>query len=211
MNSYMCMNSYPGYLWIHSSGLKSMNSYPRWTKFSCIWIHMYPILVWYIKKWQLTEEVGRCVARQWRLWVPFWSLVQIPTRIHFFSNFHVTAIFAISTYRKPTFRLDESTTTTTLPSLVPWSTQPLHRNSTTLVKHNLSSSITTRYPHRQIGHGDIDKIISQPLVDLLTIRLQHLPTKSCLGRTSSSRCIVIFATNNQKKYPPHHDLVVCKN
>jgi hypothetical protein len=80
----------------------------------------------------------------------------------------------------------------------------------TLVKHNLSSSITIRYPHRQIGHGDIDKIISQLLVDLLTLRLQRLPTKSRLGRTSSSRCIVIFATNNQKKYPPRHDLVVCK-
>jgi hypothetical protein len=32
----------------------------------------------------------------------YWSLVQIPTRIQFsFANFHVTAILAISTYRKP--------------------------------------------------------------------------------------------------------------
>jgi len=68
----------------------------------------------------------------------------------------------------------------------------------TLVKHNLLSSITIRHPHRQIGHGDINKTISQLLVDLLAPRLQRLPTKSRLGRTSSSSCIVIFATNSQK-------------
>jgi len=97
-----------------------------------------------------------------------------------------------------TFHLDESTTTTTLPSIVPRSTRPLRRNSTTLVKHNLSSSITIHYPYHQLGHGDIDTIISQLLVDLLTLRLQRLPTKSRLGCTSSSRCIIILATNNQK-------------
>jgi len=99
---------------------------------------------------------------------------------------------------KCTFRLDESTTTTTLPPPIPRSTRPLSRNSTTLVKHNLLSSITICHPHRQIGHGDINKTISQLLVDPLTPRLQRLPTKSRLRRTSSSRRPIIFVTNNQK-------------
>jgi len=47
-----------------------------------------------------------------------------------------------------TFCLNESTTTTTLPPPVPWSTRPLRRNSTTLVKHNLLLSINIRHPHR---------------------------------------------------------------
>ncbi len=68
-----------------------------------------------------------------------------------------------------TFRLDESTTTTPLPPPVPRSTQPLRRNSTTLVKHNSLLSITICHPHRQIGHGDINKTISQLLVDPLTL------------------------------------------
>ncbi len=46
-----------------------------------------------------------------------------------------------------TFRLDESTTTTTLPPPVPRSTRPLRRNSTTLAKHNLLLSINIRHPH----------------------------------------------------------------
>jgi len=86
-----------------------------------------------------------------------------------------------------TFRVDESTTITTLPPPVPRSTRPLRRNSTTLVKRNLLSSITIRHPHRQIGHGNINKTISQLLVDPLTPRLQRSPTKSRLRRTSSSR------------------------
>jgi hypothetical protein len=58
-----------------------------------------------------------------------------------------------------TFHLDKSVLTTTLPSLVPWSTLLLHRNSTTLSKYNLLSSITIRRPHHPIGHGDINKTI----------------------------------------------------
>ena len=100
-----------------------------------------------------------------------------------------------------TFRLDESTTTTTLPPPVPRSTRPLRRNSTTLVKHNLLLSITIRHPHRQIEHGDINKTISQLLVDPLTLRLQRSPTKSRLRRTSSSRRPLIVVTNNQKIAP----------
>jgi hypothetical protein len=100
-----------------------------------------------------------------------------------------------------TFRLDESTTTTTLPPPVPRSTQPLCRNSTTLVKHNLLSSITIRHPHCQIGHGNINKTIAQLLVDPLTPRLQHLPTKSRLRRTSLSRRPLIVVTNNKKIAP----------
>ena len=83
-----------------------------------------------------------------------------------------------------TFRLDKSVTTTTLPSLVLRSTRPLRRNSTTL-----------------IGHGDINKTILLLLVDFLTLRLQRLPTKSRLGCTSLSRCIIIFITNNQRNSP----------
>jgi hypothetical protein len=55
------------------------------------------------------------------------------------------------------FRLDKSVPTTTLPSLVPRSTLLLRRNSGTLIKYNLLSSITIRRPHRPIGHGDINK------------------------------------------------------
>jgi hypothetical protein len=71
----------------------------------------------------------------------------------------------------------------------------------TLLKHNLLSSITIHHPHRQIGHDDINKTIEQLLVDLLTPRLQRLLTKSCLGRTSLFRCILIFVTNNNKNSP----------
>jgi hypothetical protein len=100
---------------------------------------------------------------------------------------------------KPTtFRLDESLPTTTLLPLVPQSTRLLRRNCTVLTKYNLLSSITIRHPHHQIGHGDINKIILQLLGDFLTPRLQRLPTKSRLRRTSSSRCTLIFVTNNQK-------------
>ena len=97
-----------------------------------------------------------------------------------------------------TFRLDESTTTTTLPPPVPRSTRPLRRNSTTLVKHNLLLSINIRHPHRLIGHGDINKTISQLLVDPLTPCLQRSPTKHHLRRASSSRRPLIIVTNNQK-------------
>ncbi len=86
----------------------------------------------------------------------------------------------------------------------------LRRNHTTLTKYYLLSSITIRRRHRQIGHGDINKIILQLLGDLLTPHLQRLPTKSSLRHTSSSRCPLIFVTNNQKKQLPCHDLVVCK-
>jgi hypothetical protein len=109
-----------------------------------------------------------------------------------------------------TFRLDESLPTTTLLPPVPQSTQLLRRNHTTLTKYNLLSSITIRRRHRQIGHGNINKIILQLLGDLLTPRLQRLPTKSCLRRTTSSRCPLIFVTNNQKKLAPAPRLVVCK-
>ena len=100
-----------------------------------------------------------------------------------------------------TFRLDESTTTTTLPPPVPRSTRPLRRNSTTLVKHNLLLSINIRHPHRLIGHGDINKTISQLLVDPLTPCLQRSPTKHHLRRASSSRRPLIIVTNNQKIAP----------
>ena len=101
-------------------------------------------------------------------------------------------------YLIDTFRLDESTTTTTLPPPVPRSTRPLRRNSTTLVKHNLLLSINIRHPHRLIGHGDINKTISQLLVDPLTPCLQRSPTKHHLRRASSSRRPLIIVTNNQK-------------
>jgi hypothetical protein len=97
-----------------------------------------------------------------------------------------------------TFRLDESTTTTNLPPFVPRSTRPLRRNSTTLVKHNLLLSINIRHPHRQIGHGDINKTISQFVVDPLTPRSQRPPTKGRLRRASLSRRPLISVTNNQK-------------
>jgi hypothetical protein len=97
-----------------------------------------------------------------------------------------------------TFRLDESTTTTTLPPPVPRSTRPLRRNSTTLAKHNLLLSINIRHPHRLIGHGDINKTISQLLVDPLTPCLQRSPTKHHLRRASSSRRPLIIVTNDQK-------------
>ena len=71
----------------------------------------------------------------------------------------------------------------------------------TLIKYSLLSSITIRRPHRQIGHGDINKTIKQLLVDLLTPRPQRLLTKSRLGHTSLSRCFGIFVTNNQKNRP----------
>ena len=100
-----------------------------------------------------------------------------------------------------TFCLDESTTTTTLPPPVPRSTRPLRRNSTTLVKHNLLLSINIRHPHRLIGHGDINKTISQLLVDPLTPCLQRSPTKHHLRRASSSRRPLIIVTNNQKIAP----------
>jgi hypothetical protein len=58
-----------------------------------------------------------------------------------------------------TFRLDKSVPTTTLPSLVSRSTLLLRRNSTTLINYNLLSSITIHRPHRQLGHGDINKTI----------------------------------------------------
>jgi hypothetical protein len=109
-----------------------------------------------------------------------------------------------------TFRLDESRTTTTLLPPVPQSTRLLRRNHTTLPKYNLLSSITIRRRHRQIGRGDINKIILQLLGDLLTPRMQRLPTKSRLGRTALSRCPLIFVTNNQKKLAPAHYIVVCK-
>ena len=52
-----------------------------------------------------------------------------------------------------------------------------------------------------IGHGDINKTISLLLVDFLTLRLQRLPTKSRLGCTSLSRCIIIFVTNKKEIAP----------
>ena len=45
-----------------NSYIKSMNSCPRWPKISCIWIHMFPILVWFIKKWWLVEGAVRWMA-----------------------------------------------------------------------------------------------------------------------------------------------------
>ncbi len=99
-------------------------------------------------------------------------------------NTHKTHLLA-SVYL--TFRLDESTTTTPLPPPVPRSTRPLRRNSTTLVKHNLLLSINIRHPHRLIGHDNINKTISQLLVDPLTPCLQRSPTKHHLRRASSPR------------------------
>jgi hypothetical protein len=59
---------------------------------------MYPILVWYIKKWRLTEEVGRWMADsdncEHNILVP--GSNPHPDTI-VFANFHVTAILAIST------------------------------------------------------------------------------------------------------------------
>jgi len=59
-----------------------------------------------------------------------------------------TVKFGHQSMCNPTFRLDVSTTTTTLPPPVPRSTRPLRRNSTTLVKHNFLLSINIRHPHR---------------------------------------------------------------
>ena len=63
---------------------------------------MYPILVWYIKKWPLTEE-----AERWMADSDGWQTAMIASAIlvpgsnpqpdTFFANFHVTAILAIST------------------------------------------------------------------------------------------------------------------
>ena len=112
-----------------------------------------------------------------------------------------------------TFRLDESLPTTTLLPPVPQSTRLLRRNYTTLTKYNLSSSIIIRRRHRQIGHGDINKIISQLLGYLLTPRLQRLPTKSRLRRTSPSRCTLIFVTHKPIGASPRRDedgtILVC--
>ena len=97
-----------------------------------------------------------------------------------------------------TFRLDESLATTTLllPS-VPQPTRLPRRNHTTLTKYDLVSSITIRRRHRQLGHGDINKIILQLWGDLLTPRLQCC-RQNRLRRTSSSRRPLISVTNNQK-------------
>ena len=100
-----------------------------------------------------------------------------------------------------TFCLDESLPTATLLPLVPQSTRPLRRNYTTLTKYNLLSSIIIRHPHRQIGHGNINKIIWQLLGDLLTPRLQRLPTKSRLRCTSSS-CRPLISSQTTKKIAP---------
>ena len=89
-------------------------------------------------------------------------------------------VFVVVLVLRGTFRLDESLPTTTLLPSVPQSTRLLRRNHTTLTKYNLVSSITIRRHHRQIGHGDINKIIFQLRGDLLTPHLQRLPTKSRL-------------------------------
>ena len=118
------------------------------------------------------------------------GLCRILHNAHMFCLIHPAEII--------TFRLDKSPTTTTLPPPVPRSTRSLRRNFATLVKKNLFSSITIRHPHHQIGCGDINNIIAQLSVDLLTPHLQHLPTNSHLRRTSSSRRPLIIVTNNQK-------------
>ena len=66
---------------------------------------MYPILVWYIKKWPLTEEVG------WRVEGGVTAMIERdigpwfkPQNLDTFcvlANFHFAAILAISTYTKP--------------------------------------------------------------------------------------------------------------
>jgi hypothetical protein len=54
------------------------------------------------------------------------------------------------------------------------------------------------YPRRQLGHGDIDKIIPQPLVHLLTPCLQRLPGKKPPGTHIIVPLDRHLATNNQK-------------
>jgi hypothetical protein len=126
---------------------------------------------------------------------------------------YVNALFAVHpnvhghtggglTLGRGTFRLGESLPTTTLLSLAPQSTQLLRRNYTTLTKYNLLSSIIIRHP---------------PLSNKAQRYQQnHLTTSGCscdsalagvadkksrLGRTSSSRFIVIVLTSNQKNTP----------
>ena len=63
---------------------------------------MYPILVWYMKKWRLTEEVGWWMADSDDCECHFGPWFKSPPGDKFFfANFYVTAILAISTYIKP--------------------------------------------------------------------------------------------------------------
>jgi hypothetical protein len=97
--------------------------------------------------------------------------------------------------------IPESLTTTTLLPSVPQSTRLLRRNHTTLTKYNLVSSITIRRRHRQIGHGDINKIILQLLGDLLTSHLQRLLTKSA---SDAHHRLAVLSSSSQttKKIAP---------
>jgi hypothetical protein len=71
----------------------------------------------------------------------------------------------------------------------------------TLTKYNLLSSIIIHRPHRQTGHGNINKIIYQLLVDHLTPRLQRLPTKS---RSEAHHLLAVSSSLSQttKKVAP---------
>ena len=82
----------PGDLWIHTSGKN-------------VWIHMYPILVWYINKMATDKVVGGWVDR------PQWLRIQIspgfksPKPGYIFlanlANFHVATILANLYIYKP--------------------------------------------------------------------------------------------------------------
>jgi len=56
---------------------------------------MYPILVWYIKKWRLMEEAGTWMADSDDCECNFGPWFKSPPGYFFFANFHVTAISAI--------------------------------------------------------------------------------------------------------------------
>jgi hypothetical protein len=51
-------------------------------------------------------------------------------------------------------------------------------------------------PHRQIGHGDINKTIQQLLVNHLTLCPQRLPTKS---RSEAQHCLAVPSALRHKK------------
>ncbi len=108
MSSYFLMYEFiyggtmcevPPSLWWHLTHQRSISLLPR------------PIRVW------LPRPAG--------VRLPFWSLVQIPTRIQFiFANFHVTAILAISTERNP--NIYDFKTVTQLSFLPPFHVRSRH-------------------------------------------------------------------------------------
>ena len=83
----------------------------------------------------------------------------MPLSVHVLASYQFLCIITCLFTTYSTFRLDKSVPTTTLPSRIPRSTLLLRRNSTTLSKYNLLSSITICHPHRPIGHGNINKTI----------------------------------------------------